>query len=73
MILTLKTKKDKSALLHTTAGLLVNLSAGYYGVILIGSSINFLSGNINIGLLIVDAIIGTIFLWLSYEFERRVI
>lgn len=71
MIFTIKTENDKIALLRTLSGLLINLSAGWYAVILIPIS-HWNVGSLNILVLIADIFFGTLCFGLSYELEKLI-
>ncbi|OGD59280.1 hypothetical protein A3I57_01945 [Candidatus Beckwithbacteria bacterium RIFCSPLOWO2_02_FULL_47_23] len=63
-------KKDKSSLLKVLSGICGNLSAGWFGIILItpGFEIAF---NSNYWAILTQSIgFGILFLWLAFELER---
>ncbi|MFH1896432.1 MAG: hypothetical protein ABH814_03105 [bacterium] len=66
-------KKDKKAITRSLAGLAVNLSAGWFGLVLIAPNFWPLDGLKGLGFLTLDVFAGTLFLWVSYKLERNLL
>lgn len=66
-------KNDEQAAMRTLAALAVNLSAGWFGLVLIVPNFWPVSGTRELGLLTIDLMAGTLFLWVSYQLERKLV
>lgn len=66
-------KRDQKAAIRTLAALAVNLSAGWFGLVLIVPNFWPVSGFRELWLLTVDLMAGILFLWISYQLERRLV
>ena len=69
----LSTKKDKIAFTKVLSGISGNLSAGFFGLILLAPNFLPIKGALDILLLTVDLFAGILFMWLSYKLERSLL
>ena len=66
-------KKDKEAVFKTLSGLAINLSAGWYALVLIAANFLPIRGGAEILSLIVDVVFGTLCLLISFRLERKLL
>lgn len=69
----LSMEKDRRAASKTLAGLFVNMAAAWYGVIVVSPNFLPVKGFKEVLFLISDFVLGTICLWLSFRFERKLL
>lgn len=66
-------KKNQKAAMRALSALAVNLSAGWFGVVIIAPNFWPIAGLKEVVMLTGDIFLGTIFLLLSYIFERKLL
>ena len=66
-------KKNQKAVIRSLAALTVNLSAGWFGVVIIAPNFWPIAGIKEVAMLTGDIYLGTLFWLLSYRLERKLL
>ena len=69
----LEKKKDKTAFFKVLSGISGNLSAGFFGLILIAPNFLPIKGLHDVFLLTIDIALGIVFLWTAYVLEKNLL
>jgi hypothetical protein len=65
-------KKSKSSLCRVLSGICGNLSAGWFGLIIISPGVSRNFSLENILRLLTSLLFGLLFLWIAYKFDRKI-
>lgn len=66
------TKKDRLIALKVVSGILGNLAAGWFGIILITPGFSSFGTSAEVLLLIRSLVLGILFAYLSFRFEKEI-